>query len=131
MPKAVVQKLNKRENSELKLAIRYFAIVAAISNVHLTPRQIELLAFTAIKGTISSGGARKDFVEGFGSSRGTLENMKHLLVKKGFIIKQDGRYRIVPSLALDFKNTVVLQVKLELNQDGQSEDREDQSKETS
>jgi hypothetical protein len=118
MSRVVVQKLNKKETSELQLAIRYFTIVAAVSDIHLTTKQIELLAFTAVKGTISSGGARKDFVEVFDSSKGSLENMKHLLIKKGFIVKQDGKYKIVPSLALNFKDSIVLQVNLDLTVDG-------------
>lgn len=126
MGQVVVQKLNKREDSELKLAIRYFTIVAAISGVHLTQKQLELLAFTVIKGTISSGGARKEFISSFNSSRNSLENIKHSLVKKGFIIKSEGKYKIVPSLALDFKNNIVLQVNLELKH-GQSQDGENKS----
>lgn len=119
MAQVVVQKLNKREDSELKLAIRYFTIIAAITNIHLTSRKIELLAFTAIKGTISSGGARQEFIETFNSSKASLENMKRFLVRKGLIVKQDGKYKIVPSLAFDFKNKIVLQVSLEhLKPDG-------------
>ena len=128
MTHVVLQKLNKRETSELNLAIRYFTIIAAISNIHLTQRQIELLAFTAVKGTISSGGARKDFIDHFSSSKNSLENIKHLLVKKGLIVKSDSKYKITPSLDLDFSKSIVLQVNLDLITNGQSEDREDKDK---
>ena len=121
MTQVVVQKLNKKEDSEIKLAIRYFTIIAAIAGIHITTKQIELLAFTAIRGTISAGGAIKDFIEGFDSSKGSLENMKHSLIKKGLIIKHDGKYQIAPPFGIDFKNNLVLQVKLDL-ENGQSED---------
>jgi hypothetical protein len=126
MGQVVVQKLNKREASELNLAIRYFTIIAAISDVPLTKRQIELLAFTALKGTISSGGAIQDFVETFNSSKGSLENMKHTLVKLGLIVKIDNKYKVVPTLCLDFSKSLVLQVNLDI-QNGQSEDGENKT----
>lgn len=124
MAQVVIQKLNKSEPTPIELAIRYFTIIAAITNTHLTPKQIELLAWTAVKGTISSGGSVSEFVAHFKSSKGTLENLKHSLVKKGFIIKTDGKYRVVPSLSLNFSSRVILQINL-TSPNGDSENRED------
>ena len=127
MPQVVVQKLNKKEDSEIKLAIRYFTIIAAVGNVHLTKREIQLLAFTAVKGTISSGGSKKDFVEYFKSTEGSLENLKHFLFKKGWLIEHNGKHTVATSLALDFRKNIVLQVNLDLKPNGQSQDREDKA----
>ena len=112
MGQVVIQKLNKQEPSELELAIRYFTIIGAVTGVHLTRKQIQLLAWTAIKGTISSGGAIKDFITTFDSSKGTLENLKASLIKKGFIVKQEGKYRLIPSLSLSFQERILLQINI-------------------
>jgi hypothetical protein len=127
MAQVVVQKLNKQEDSEINLAIRYFSIIAAISNIHLTKKQIELLALTSIKGTISSGGARQEFIEIFDSSKASFENLKHSLVIRGLIVKQEGKHKVIPSLCPDFRHNLLLQVKLDLKPNGQPEDREDKS----
>lgn len=124
MAHVVTQKLNRVEQSELELAVRYFSIISSINNIHLTNRQIQLLAFTAVKGTISSGGARKEFVEIFKSSVATLENIKHSLVKMGLISKQDGKYRVNQVFSkLNFGDSIQLVVNLKRT-NGDSPNRE-------
>ena len=127
MPQASYTKLNKREASELGLAIRYFTIMAATSGIHLSRKQIEVLAFTSIKGNISSGGAIQDFVETFKSTKGSLENVKLSLVKLGLIIKNDNKYKVIPMFCLDFSKNLMLQLNLDIEPNGQSEDGQDKT----
>ena len=51
--KIVVQRLKKIIDSEMELATKYYSILSAINNLHLTEREIQLISFTAIQGNIT------------------------------------------------------------------------------
>lgn len=109
----------------LDIALKYYAILSILGDVHLTPRELQLLAFTATRGSISSGGAKKQFIELFGTSKHTIENLKGSLKDKGLIIKdEDDNYRVSPSLRRNFKNLACLKLDISLvkqEQDGSVE----------
>lgn len=86
--------------------------MSAIGEWGLTPREIQLMAFTAVRGTISSGGAKKIFVELFGSSTGTLANMKGRLLKRGLLIEKDGKEIVNPQVYPDFSIPIIIQIQL-------------------
>lgn len=114
MPQIVTQRLGKREQSEIGFAIRYFTIISAITGLRLTQKQIELLAFILLRGTITPLSARKEFISMFSSSKGTIENLKLSLVKKGMVIKVDGKYRLNPVFIIDSsRGAALLQIKIE------------------
>jgi hypothetical protein len=125
----IVQKLNKQEGDELGLAMRYFKVIAAITGVHLTEKEVQLLSFTALKGNISSGGARQEFVEAFNTSKATLENIKHGLVKKGFIVKQDSKYKVNPAFASEFTG-IVLQININIKPSAEPKEGENTDTQT-
>jgi hypothetical protein len=108
----IVQKLNREIKGKIELAIRYYAILSALNNLRLTPKQLELLAFTAFRGTITPQPAREEFAQMFNSSADSVENLKGQLVKKGLLIKQNGMYKVRPEIDLGFDQDVVLQIKL-------------------
>lgn len=108
----IVQRLEKRLEGDLPKAIMYFSILSTLNKLKLTERDIEVLAFTSIKGTITSPAARKEFVEIFDSSKASLENIKGKLVKLGWIVKIDNKYKIHPNLHIDFSKDIILQLKL-------------------
>lgn len=113
----IVQRLEKKLGSDLAKAVAYYSILACLNKLSLTERQIELLAFTSIRGTITNPSARKEFIELFDSSLASLENLKGKLVKAGWLIKVDNKYRIHSSLTMDFTKDVILQIKLKGNED--------------
>lgn len=98
----VVQKLKKEYNGSLEVAIQYVTIISAFNSLHLTKREIQLLAFTALKGNISSGGKKDEFISIFGSSIATIGNIIHKLGKKKLLQHIEGKTKIHPSLQLDF-----------------------------
>lgn len=109
---AILQKLEKKFTSDIQRAIKYYTILSVLNNLGLSIKQIELIAFTAIKGTITSPAARKEFIELFNSSLASLENIKGKLVKRGWLVKVDHKYRINPRVNLDFSKDIVLQINL-------------------
>jgi hypothetical protein len=113
MPAFIVQKIEKRNySSDIEVAIKYYTILFSLNNIHLSAKEIELISFTAVKGTITSPTSRSEFVEMFDSSQASLENIKGRLVKRKFLVKKEGKHKVHPSLVLDFSTELVLQIRL-------------------
>lgn len=108
----IVQKIEKELPSDLDRAIKYFKLLLLMNDLKLPPKHIELLAFAAVRGTITSPAARAEFVELFDSSLASLENIKGKLAKSGWLVEIDKKYRVNPDLGLDFSKDIVVQVKL-------------------
>ena len=100
----ILQKIKKQEETALDVAIKYYSIICLINDIKLSRRQIELLAFTSIRGTISSLSAKTDFSEAFGSYIATVNNMISELSNMGLLEKFQGKYRVRHQIALDFTN---------------------------
>lgn len=110
--KVIVQKIRKEVASDVEKAIKYYSVLLAFNEVKLPQKQLYLLAFTAARGSITSPAARKEFVEMFDSSLASLENMKQKLVKAGFLVQSEMKYRINPRIVLDFSKDIQLQINL-------------------
>lgn len=113
--KIIAQKLRKSYPIAVEVGIKYYSILSAINNLELTNREIQLIAFTAVRGTISSGGARESFLQMFGSTKGFLSNMIGRLVKRSLLVKKDGRISVNPIILLDFECPLVLQINLSVD----------------
>jgi hypothetical protein len=57
----IVQSLKKVVDTDFQLAEKYYNILFTINNLHLTEREIQLIAFTAIKGNITYANVREEF----------------------------------------------------------------------
>lgn len=112
MPGFIVQKIEKKCASDITKAIRYYTVLFSLNDIYPSSKQVELLAFTAVRGTITSSTARKEFIETFDSSSASLENIKCKLVKRGWLVKVEGKIRVNQLLALDFSKNLIIQVKL-------------------
>ena len=112
MSVVVVQKIQAEVDSDLQKAIKYYSILCAVKGIKLSRRQLELLSFIAVKGTISSPAVRKEFVDTFKSSLASLENLKGKLVRKGWLVEVDRKYRVNPRLLIDFSKDIILQINL-------------------
>ena len=110
--KVIVQKIQRKVDSDIDKAVKYYTVIFALNNIKIPQKQLYLLAYTAARGSITSPAARSEFVRMFDSSLASLENMKQELVKAGLLVKIDRKYKVNPKLALDFSNNVVLQINL-------------------
>lgn len=108
----IVQEIEKEYGSDVLKAIRYYSILFSLNDIFLSSKQIELIAFTAVRGTISSSTARKEFIDSFDSSSQSLENIKCKLVKMGWLVKVDRKIRVNEILNLDFTKDLKLEIKL-------------------
>ena len=108
----VVQRFKKLEKDSLSSAYRYYSILSAVNNLRLTEREIQLIAFIAIKGNISYINNREEFCRLYQSSAPTINNIVSKLRKQGILVKEASKIKIHPAITIDFSKEVVLQVRL-------------------
>ena len=110
--KIIVQRLKKIIDSEMELATKYYSILSAINNLHLTEREIQLISFTAIKGNITYANVREEFCKTYNSTSPTINNIISKLKKIGIFVKENGKVKINPVIVIDFKKDLTLDIKL-------------------
>jgi TATA-box binding protein (TBP) (component of TFIID and TFIIIB) len=108
----IVQRLKRDVSTDMELAEKYYSILSAINNLHLTEREIQLIAFTAIKGNITYANVREEFCKTYKSTSPTINNIVSKLKKIGVFIKENGKVKINPIISIDFKKDITLDIKL-------------------
>jgi hypothetical protein len=68
----IVQSLKKVVYTDMQLAEKYYSVLFTINNLHLTEREIQLVAFTAIKGNITYANVREEFCKTYNSTSPTI-----------------------------------------------------------
>ncbi len=108
----IVQRLKKDVSTDIELAIKYYSILSAINNLHLTEREIQLISFTAIKGNITYANVREEFCKTYNSTSPSINNIISKLKKIGIFIKENGKVKVNPVIVIDFKKDLTLDIKL-------------------
>lgn len=111
--KIIVQRLRKEVSDSFSLAEKYYSVLSAVNNLNLTKREIQLVAFTAIKGNITYGNVRTEFCKKFNTSSPTINNIISKLKKLGIFIKNDGKVKVNPRIVLDFTKDLKLEINIE------------------
>ena len=107
---SITQKLKNHSTDKYLLAEKYYSILSAVNNLKLTQREIQLVAFTAIKGNISYANIREEFCAKYSSSGPTINNLISKLKRMKIFIKDGSKIKINPIISLAFDNDVVLQI---------------------
>lgn len=110
--KTILQKLRRVEIDEYQLAERYYTILSAINNLKLTQRELQLIAFTAIRGNISYANIRKDFCEKYGTTNPSINNIISRLKKMGILVKDGTKVKVNPQILLNFEHDITLEIRL-------------------
>lgn len=110
--KIIVQKIRRNVEDQFALAEKYYSILSAINNLHLTPREIQLVAFTAIKGNISYANIRQEFCDRYNSTSPTINNIISKLKKIHVLIKDGTKVKVNPMIILPFNENITLEIKL-------------------
>jgi hypothetical protein len=106
------QKLKRVCGDEYIMAERYCSIIAAVNNIPLTNREIQLLAFAAIRGNISYKSTKEDFCKKHSTTIPTITNSVYKLKAMGLFIKENNKIKIHPLLSLNFNEATILEIKL-------------------
>jgi hypothetical protein len=108
----IVQRLKKDVSTDIELAIKYYSILSAVNNLHLTEREIQLISFTAIKGNITYANVREEFCRTYNSTSPSINNIISKLKKIGIFIKENGKVKVNPIISIDFTKDLTLEIKL-------------------
>lgn len=108
----VVQKMRRSEQDNFSLAEKYYSILSAVNNLKLTQREIQLVAFTAIKGNISYANNREEFCKKFSTTSQTINNIISKLKRMGVFVKDGTKVKVNPVIILNFDSEIVLEIKL-------------------
>jgi hypothetical protein len=91
----IVQRLKKEVNDDLQLAEKYYSILSVINNLRLTDREIQLIAFTAIKGNITYANVREEFCKLHNTTSPTINNIISKLRKLVYLLKRLVRLKLI------------------------------------
>jgi|TARA_R100000084_G_scaffold35038_1_gene13923 hypothetical protein len=116
----LVQKLAKTYLDKYSVAQKYYSLLSALNDLKLTEREIQLVAYTSIKGTITYANARAEFCEKYNTTTATINNIVSKLKKVGIFVKEDGKVKVNPVIVLDFDSDINLFIQLQYEEDRQS-----------
>jgi DNA-binding MarR family transcriptional regulator len=94
------------------LAEKYYRILSSVNDLKLTNREIQLIAFAAMKGNISYANIRKEFCERYSSTSPAINNIISKLKKMGVFVKDGTKVKVNPLILLNFDKDIVLQISL-------------------
>lgn len=114
--KVIVQKFLRRVDDEFAMAEKYYSILSTINDLKLTQREIQLVAFTAIRGNISYSSIREDFCKKYNSTSPTINNIISKLKKIGVFVKDGSKIKVNSVIILPFSNNITLEMKIEHNE---------------
>jgi len=112
LTKGILQKLKRKEESDILIAEKYYTILSAVNNLHLTNREIQLVAFTAVKGNISYANNREEFCKMYNTTSPTINNIISKLKKINVLVKDGSKVKVNNVIVLDFAKDLTLEIKL-------------------
>lgn len=110
--KIIGQKIKRSFVDSYVVAEKYYMFLSIVNDLRLTEREVQLVAFTAIKGNISYANNRQEFCEKYKSSEATIYNMVSKLKKIGVLVKDGNKVKVNPVISLDFESDIFLEIKL-------------------
>jgi hypothetical protein len=106
----IVQRLKRSVSDNYALAEKYYRLLSAVNDLKLTNREVQLIAFTAIKGNISYANIRKEFCERYDSTPPAINNIISKLKKMGVFVKDGTKVKVNPIILLNFEKDIILQI---------------------
>jgi len=116
MEPVIIQKLKLSSEDKYKQAEKYYAVLSAINNLHLTERELQLIAFTAIHGNMSYAYIREEFCAKYKTTNPTINNIISKLKKMGVLVKEAGKIKVNPVIVLDFEKEIRLAITLNIKE---------------
>ena len=110
--KIVLQKLSFQDEDNYVLAEKYYSVLSALNNLKLTEREVQLMAFTAVRGNMSYANVKEEFCKKYNSSSPTISNIVSKLKKMHIFVKEGGKIKVNPLISLNFSLDVQMEIKL-------------------
>lgn len=103
----IVQKINKEYTSAIDVAKAYYTFITNINKIKIRPKQMELLCFCAVHGTISTPKVRQAFIEEYKTPKNSVYNIVSQLQKMRLMVKINGKIKVNPALQVDFTKPIL------------------------
>lgn len=110
--KIIAQKLKAVQIDNYQLAEKYYKILSDVNSLNLTEREVQLVAFAAVKGNISYANNRQEFCAKHSSSEATIYNIISRLKRIGILVKDGTKTKVNPLISLNFDNDLKLEIHL-------------------
>ena len=112
-----IQRLNIGVSDQYEAAFKYYQILNVVNSLELTDSEIQLIAFSAIKGNITDKEIREEFCSLYKTTVATINNMVYRMKKKDIFLKEGKKIFVNPQInQLDFSKTFGLVMSIKLNQ---------------
>ena len=98
----VIQKINIEYSSAIELAKVYYTFITNINKIKIRPKELDLLCFCAVHGTISTPKVREAFIEQYNTPKNSVYNIVSQLQKMKLMTKVNGKIKVNPVIQLDF-----------------------------
>jgi DUF4097 and DUF4098 domain-containing protein YvlB len=109
----IKQSVRKFVRDKIDRAEHYYAVLSAVNDLELTRREIQLVAFTAINGSISARTAKDRFCNRYDTTVPTINNIISKLKKKSIFVKTGKIVKVNPLISLDFSKGITLIISME------------------
>ena len=103
---------NSNNNGNYALAEKYYTILFAVNNLKLTEREIQLIAYTSVRGNMSNANVRNEFCTKYSTTSPTINNIISKLKKMGILFKENGKVKVIPNIVVDFSKDLKLEISL-------------------
>ena len=87
--------------------------MSVVNNLDMAKREIQLVAFTAVRGDVYSNRLRKEFVKEYGSSLATVGNIISKFSKNGLLVKGKKSVKVNKALLDEFNDGVRMDITLQ------------------
>jgi hypothetical protein len=104
------QRLSYTLEDRYMIAQRYYGVLSIMNGLGLTEREIQVVAYAAIRGNMSYANIRGEFCERYKTSSATINNMISRLKRLSVFIKDNGKVKVNPRIVISFNDDVVLQI---------------------
>ena len=108
----ILQRLKHVYNESYSLAECYYSFLSTLNDLKLTDREISLIAYTAVYGSISIQDIKKAFCSTYNTTPATVNNMISKLKKMYLFTKTDNMIVVNPAIQLNFDKDVKLEISL-------------------
>lgn len=105
-----VKTIKKVFTDKIQAGIAWFRFISSINGINLTNRELQLLSFINLRGTISSLQSKEEFCKMFETSTGTVSNMTAKLLKQKILIKEKSKIKVSPFLRVDLDKDFVVRL---------------------
>lgn len=84
----IVQRLKKELKNDTGVSYRYYSVLSALNDLMLTTREVQLMSFIAVSGSISVPSNRDKFCKTYKTTGATVNNMVSKLKKEIFFLRR-------------------------------------------